>query len=259
MLAVIREARPDIIGTQEGLYSQLRDLEAGLPEYRWIGLGRDGGSRGEFMAVYYRHSRFEPLEYDHYWLSDTPAVPGSMTWGNHYPRMVTSVRFRDRVAGTELLIVNTHLDHEVQLSRERSAALILGRLALVPDSVPIIITGDFNVPAGANVVYGTLVGAGRLRDSWLAPSAADTLGTFHGFDGVAAARGTLPPAYELRLVRDQSEFIRASMHAVQEHLIAGAVLAALVVFVFLWNGRSTMIAAIAIPTSIISSPRTASV
>jgi HAE1 family hydrophobic/amphiphilic exporter-1 len=62
----------------------------------------------------------------------------------------------------------------------------------------------------------------------------------------------LPPGYELRIVRDQAEFIEASFRSVQEHLIVGSLLAALVVFLFLGNVRSTVIAAISIPTSIIA-------
>jgi hydrophobic/amphiphilic exporter-1 (mainly G- bacteria), HAE1 family len=62
----------------------------------------------------------------------------------------------------------------------------------------------------------------------------------------------LPPGYGIRVVRDQSEFIRASIDSVEEHLIVGSILAAAVVLVFLWNWRSTIIAAIAIPTSIVA-------
>jgi HAE1 family hydrophobic/amphiphilic exporter-1 len=69
---------------------------------------------------------------------------------------------------------------------------------------------------------------------------------------IGELEATLPRGYTFRLVRDQSEFIKASIRAVQEHLVVGACLAALVVLVFLWNLRSTFIAAIAIPTSIIS-------
>ncbi len=43
---MIERHQPDIIGTQEGLYHQLRQIEEDLPSYRWIGLGREGGSRG---------------------------------------------------------------------------------------------------------------------------------------------------------------------------------------------------------------------
>jgi HAE1 family hydrophobic/amphiphilic exporter-1 len=63
---------------------------------------------------------------------------------------------------------------------------------------------------------------------------------------------TLDRGYNLRIVRDQSVFVEASTHAVEEHLVIGSILAALVVLAFLWNWRSTIIAALAIPTSIIS-------
>ena len=62
----------------------------------------------------------------------------------------------------------------------------------------------------------------------------------------------LPPGYQLRIVRDEAQFIEASIASVQEHLIVGSILAAVVVFLFLGNVRSTMIAAISIPTSIIA-------
>src|SRR5205085_585410 len=55
-----------------------------------------------------------------------------------------------------------------------------------------------------------------------------------------------------RIVRDLSEFIEAAIHNVEEHLVVGSILAALVVLLFLNNLRSTIISAIAIPTSIIA-------
>ena len=62
----------------------------------------------------------------------------------------------------------------------------------------------------------------------------------------------VPAGYDIRVVRDLSEFIKASIHSVEEHLIVGSILAAAVVLIFLWNWRSTIIAAVAIPTSIIA-------
>ncbi|MEJ7860420.1 MAG: efflux RND transporter permease subunit [Pyrinomonadaceae bacterium] len=64
---------------------------------------------------------------------------------------------------------------------------------------------------------------------------------------------TLPPDLKVAVTRDQSEFIENSLHAIEEHLIIGGLLAAIVVFLFLWNIRSTIIAALAIPVSIIAS------
>jgi HAE1 family hydrophobic/amphiphilic exporter-1 len=72
-------------------------------------------------------------------------------------------------------------------------------------------------------------------------------------DRVGEIKTTLPPGYDVRVVQDRSDFIRASIHRVEEHLVVGSILAALVVLLFLVNLRSTVIAAIAIPTSIIAS------
>lgn len=63
---------------------------------------------------------------------------------------------------------------------------------------------------------------------------------------------TLPKDFKIAIVRDQSEFIETSLHAIEEHLVLGAIFAAVVVFLFLWNVRTTIIAALAIPTSIIA-------
>ena len=71
-------------------------------------------------------------------------------------------------------------------------------------------------------------------------------------DQLKATVKTLPPGYKLRVVRDGGEFIEASIHNVEEHLIVGSLLAAFVVMLFLWNLRSTIISAIAIPTSIVA-------
>ncbi|MBK7392110.1 MAG: efflux RND transporter permease subunit [Chloracidobacterium sp.] len=63
---------------------------------------------------------------------------------------------------------------------------------------------------------------------------------------------TLPKGFQMRVIGDNSIFIENSLHAIEEHLIVGSILASIVVFLFLWNFRATFIAAIAIPTSIIS-------
>ena len=65
-------------------------------------------------------------------------------------------------------------------------------------------------------------------------------------------RETLPGNYELKIVADNSIFIENSLRAIEEHLIIGGALAVIVVFLFLWNIRTTFIAALAIPTSIIA-------
>lgn len=69
---------------------------------------------------------------------------------------------------------------------------------------------------------------------------------------MAAIIPNLPDDMKVAKIRDQSEFIQNSLTAIEEHLILGGLFAAIVVFLFLWNFRSTIIAALAIPVSIIA-------
>ena len=65
-------------------------------------------------------------------------------------------------------------------------------------------------------------------------------------------RSQLPPDVHADVIRDQSRFIEASVHAINEHLIVGSLLASIVVLLFMRNFRSTIIAALAVPISIIA-------
>ncbi len=188
MQACWRAIGADLAGTQEGLYPQLRDVAQDLPEYHWIGLGRDGGSRGEFMAIFYRHARLEPVEFDHYWLSDTPSVIASTNWGNTNRRMVTWARFRDRPTGREFYCINTHLDHALPSAREKGARLIRQRLTLLDTNLPIVFVGDFNAEPGKEPTYDLLTGDGFFRDAWVTAATRrnDGLNTFHNFKGAVA-------------------------------------------------------------------------
>ena len=69
---------------------------------------------------------------------------------------------------------------------------------------------------------------------------------------VERIRETLPAGMNLSVAFDQSTFIKNSMYQVQEHLILGSILAVIAVFVFLRNTRTTLISAVALPVSIIS-------
>ncbi|MGW7258373.1 endonuclease/exonuclease/phosphatase family protein [Streptomyces sp. NPDC054834] len=183
MRALLRHEAPDVLGTQEGLYQQLRDIHADLgPTYDWIGTGREGGSHDEAVAVFYNTRRLAPVEHDTFWLSDTPKVIGSNTWGAALPRIATWIRFRDlQDDGREFHLLNTHLDHRSQYARERAAALIAQRIAELGPSLPFLVTGDFNSAAHDNRAYDTLLDAG-LVDTWdTAAERSKLYATFHGY------------------------------------------------------------------------------
>jgi len=180
----IRQMSPDLLGTQEGLYQQLKDIATDLPDYNWIGTGRDGGNKGEFIAIFYRCDRCEPLSTNHFCLSDTPEVVASSTWGNICKRMVTWVRFRDRSSGREFFLWNTHLDNAVELSRQKSAQLIRQHMDALKTDLPIVLTGDFNCTGGHSVAYNTLVKNGGFTDTWTAAKTRvnESLNSFHDYE-----------------------------------------------------------------------------
>ena len=184
---VIREFEPGVLGLQEALRFQLDELGAALPGYREIGVGRDDGVRaGEYAAILVDTTRFTVSAEGTFWLSDRPAEPGSMTWGNRIPRICTWVSLRDRGGGRAFHVFNVHWDHESQASRERSARLLMDRIAARREpGTPVIVTGDFNA-GESNPAFRALVTdvAVSLRDAFRALHAdAGGVGTFNGFRG----------------------------------------------------------------------------
>jgi endonuclease/exonuclease/phosphatase family metal-dependent hydrolase len=169
---------PTILGVQEAMFHQLPSIENGLSEHhRAVGFGRNGGSQGEQSAIYYDSRRLTVQRWDQFWLSDTPQVIGSRTWGNTVPRIVTWGLFADNNSGKDLVIVNTHLDHRSEPSRVRGAGAIVSLMDTFETNVPTLLTGDFNSIAGKSSAYSTLVGSGVFQDTW------------------ATARKRLTPAY----------------------------------------------------------------
>lgn len=82
---------------------------------------------------------------------------------------------------------------------------------------------------------------------------ANTIAVINNVKGrMATIIPNLPSDMKVAVIRDQSEFIENSLHAIEEHLVLGGLFAAIIVFLFLWNFRSTIIAALAIPVSIIA-------
>lgn len=200
--ALLLQEAPHLLGTQEGLYRQLRDVHEDMQTpgrtYDWIGAGREGGSRGEFMAVFYDTGRLEPLEYEHFWIAPDPYSAGAKWPGAGSPRMVTWARFRDRATDREFYAFNTHLDNASAQARLAGARLLVQQMhragkPLVPldPALPRIVTGDFNTPPVRQPggVYETLLTEGGLTDTWTAapPQArSEEYATWHDYARPAA-------------------------------------------------------------------------
>lgn len=183
LVETIRSRRPDVIGTQELFYEQGQYIVEKLPEYSWFGLSRRGSHEDEHMGVFYREDRLRVVESGDFWLSVTPEKPGSLSWNMSLPRMVTWAVFEIAGTGKRFRYFNTHLAHRDvdETARLKSAMLLACRVGLLDNDEPVVVTGDFNAPAGGAVHQ---VMAQNLRDAWL--DAATRTGpedTFHGFTG----------------------------------------------------------------------------
>ena len=137
-------SRADLIGVQEALPEQLADLDARLPGFSRFGAGRNAERSGEHSAIFYRTDRFELVDHDTFWLSETPRVAGSKGWDAAHERVVTWGRLRDRRSGRTLFHFNTHFDHVGPVARRESARLLVSRMAKIAPDAPVLLTGDFN-------------------------------------------------------------------------------------------------------------------
>jgi endonuclease/exonuclease/phosphatase family metal-dependent hydrolase len=181
--AVIRDAAPDVLSVQEALRFQLDEIGAEFPVYREVGVGRDDGkTAGEYAAILYRSDRLTPDSSGTFWLSDTPEAPGSMSWGNRITRIATWAVLRERSTGRRFAVVNVHLDHESQPSRERGVALVLERLGRHAAGLPVLFTGDFNAGED-NAAVAAVTAAGFVDTFRARHPRAPFAGTFNAFRG----------------------------------------------------------------------------
>ncbi|NOT75291.1 MAG: endonuclease/exonuclease/phosphatase family protein [Cyclobacteriaceae bacterium] len=145
---IIRENNPDLIGLQEALDHQLKELLVLLPDYTSYGVGRDDGKeKGEFSAILVRHSRFGVIKDSTFWLSETPDIAGSKGWDAQLPRVATWTELYDRDNKKEILYINTHFDHVGKQARTNSAILINDFLAdhYKKKNLVLVMSGDLNV------------------------------------------------------------------------------------------------------------------
>jgi endonuclease/exonuclease/phosphatase family metal-dependent hydrolase len=142
----IQVSDPDLLGLQEVLQSQVDYLRQHFPNYGFHGVGRDDGrTGGEYVPLMWKRDRFDWQDAGHFWLSETPEVPGSVSWDSSLTRMVSWVALRDRHGDDRtLIVVNTHWDHRGAAARRESARLIRQRMETDAAAYPIILMGDFN-------------------------------------------------------------------------------------------------------------------
>ena len=186
---VIRDCSPDILGIQEANRHQLDVFTEDLPEYTEVGLGRDGGRKGEYSAILFRKDRFDLAASGTFWLSETPNKP-SQDWGSACRRICTWVQLTDKASKRSFFVYNTHLDHKSQEARMKGIQLIKDKMDRQRAGQPAVLMGDFNAEED-NPVITFLKGAETaetsrttLTDTFRACHPDETIvGTYHAFTG----------------------------------------------------------------------------
>ena len=182
VVEVIGSHRPDLLGTQEGTVPQLDYLEEHLAGYLPLTAHRQVDPTCQYPTIFYRGDRFEVEESSEFWLSETPQVHRSLSWGSAFPRMVTYGRFREKGRITSFYFINTHLDHVSEAARREGARMI--REFFLPMNRPLILVGDFNEPPDAPVYEQFIYADSPLQDTWRqVHPATEEAPTQHGFDG----------------------------------------------------------------------------
>ena len=162
---VIKDANPDLICSQELFAFQAEELDAVLPGYARIGCGRDANLADEHMLIYYKRGLLAPLASEMIWLSETPEIPGSRSWGEGWIRCLLIGRFYHLPSRTQLLVACTHLDTNGEHIRLKEAAVVDAKIRSLQGKMPVILTADFNSLGGSSATWKFFQEKG-FQDSW---------------------------------------------------------------------------------------------
>ncbi|MBQ5395360.1 MAG: endonuclease/exonuclease/phosphatase family protein [Alistipes sp.] len=176
---MINDEKPTVFGVQEAKADQIAYLRENLPEYGYIGVGReDGKSGGEHMSIFYLKEQVELLDGGTFWLSETPDVP-SMGWDAACKRSCTWTKMKMKDTGKEFAYINTHLDHVGKVAQREGLALICKRFAeIVPVGMPAFLTADFNALTN-DPIFEPL--NAEMKDARVEAPETDNRATYNGF------------------------------------------------------------------------------
>ena len=156
----------DIFGIQEGHYKMLTALNDSLPGYKWIGVGRDGGQKGEHSAIFYKADKFKLIKTANFWLSPTDLDKPNVGWDAALTRVCTWAQFKEIKTGFTFYFFNVHMDHVGKVARLESSKLIINKIKEFAGNSPVILTGDFNVDQNSEA-YAVVNDSGIMKDSYL--------------------------------------------------------------------------------------------
>ncbi|MBL7886447.1 MAG: endonuclease/exonuclease/phosphatase family protein [Flavobacterium sp.] len=171
---------PDVFGIQEALHHQVEQISKALLDYSYVGVARDGEKQGEASPIFYKKNRFDLLQQNTFWLSETPKKI-SKGWDAALNRICTYVLLKDKKSNQHFWVFNTHLDHLGELARTNSIQLILNQIKKVnTKNYPVFFMGDFNTKPSEERIINLKK---EMNDSFeiAIQKPFGPVGTFNGF------------------------------------------------------------------------------
>jgi endonuclease/exonuclease/phosphatase family metal-dependent hydrolase len=180
---IIMSRRADIICFQEMRVEQFQDMLEVLRGYKCYFLPKTIECHNPINAIFFRSSRLDLVVSGGYWLSETPHIPGTSSWGSASIRLANWVILKEVFTGKIFRVINTHLDHISEEAKLQQTQMIINdTLQGYVKDFPHILTGDLNSDLNHRVVQ-SLTEAGFTDSSQEASGSLDPGYTFHGFEG----------------------------------------------------------------------------
>jgi endonuclease/exonuclease/phosphatase family metal-dependent hydrolase len=174
---------PDIIATQEGRFDQLQELKSSLGNFHLLDEHRSWIKERMYPTFYLRKDKFEVINSEDLWLSETPNLAGSRSFNSAFPRLFTWVRVQPKGSAKNLLFVNTHLDHVKSETRAEQARVLAQEVKRIStDQDLLCFMGDYNEGPDLRV-REILTESFSLIDSWKSFNLKEET-SHHGFKGV---------------------------------------------------------------------------
>lgn len=177
---------PDLLGTQEGRETQIRELDELLVDLVLLDTHRPWIDVRMYPCLYVNPKTIEVHKSGDIWLSETPDIAGSSSFASAFPRLCTWAEITLKSSGLKMMVVNTHLDHILKTTRERQIEVLISEVKKI-NNYPLLIMGDFN-ESPLTAIKEKLMAAFDLKDPWVEKKYPEET-SHHAFLGKQAVEG----------------------------------------------------------------------
>lgn len=186
----LKKYQPDSFGVQEATEKWLTYLDKYLgDQYARVGETRDSSAKDtEANCVFYLKEKYDLLDSGTIWLSETPDVPGSVSFSSSLPRIASWATLKDKQTGLTYTHINTHLDNTSDWAREKQAEVLMQKINFLSQTAPVVCTGDFN---GSQDSDANRIMEKNMDNASVVAAETDSGITYHDYGNPNANIGTL--------------------------------------------------------------------